>query len=210
MLRFMHEITSNMNECFEFFPWKNMSPTVIPICSYLFQTKYLYRSICYSTAHHTMSNTSQLEEETILIDVEAEAEKLNEVKELFDTKHIFIPDRYYAQMAKTGLLDRFVNLIKEESIHIKHAKALLEKHTLFIPPDYYPRLLETDLFEALLQVVHKVDHESEIERIRFIKQTYYLARKYPSNKSTDNENDKTENDIDDRPRKKQKTSPFIE
>jgi hypothetical protein len=93
----------------------------------------------------SLSKSLEITETTILTDVEAEHEKREQTTNLFPEKTIFIPDHYRAQMAKTGLLDRLITLIQNESIRNKEIKEMLHKHNINIPPEFYSQMMESNL-----------------------------------------------------------------
>lgn len=115
--------------------------------------------------------------EPTLIDVEADAEKSDQMRNILHSQHIFIPERYHVKMIHNGLMARFVQFIKQESKLNEETKRLLTKHHISIPREFYPKLLQTDLFQDLLNVAHDVDREKEIERATFIKENFYPKRK---------------------------------
>lgn len=147
--------------------------------------------------------------ETNLIDVEAEADKSEKMIKLLRSQSIYIPECYFVKMAQKGLLDQFVNLIERESTKNNHIKALLDNHRIMIPAEFYPPLLRTDLFQGLLDAVHDVNRDKEIERANFIKDNFYPTRKRSHDSTTDNDNEQeqTQNDIDEPSRKIRKENP---
>ena len=159
-----------------------------------------------------MAHSSQAHQttETNLIDVEADVDKSEKMIKLLRSQCIYIPERYYVKMAQKGLLDRFVNLIERESTKNNHVKELLDKHRIIIPAEFYPQLLQTDLFQGLLDIVHDVNRDKEIERANFIKYNLYSTRKRSHDSITDNdsEQDKTQADIDEQSRKIRKDNPI--
>lgn len=130
-----------------------------------------------------MAHSSPAPEPT-LIDVEVEAEKSENTINVLRTQNIFIPERYCIKMIHTGLMDRFVRCVEEESLLNKHTKTLLSKHHISIPPEFYSKLLQKDLFQDLLHVVHDVNREKELERATFIKENFYSKRKRSKSSSS--------------------------
>ncbi|NJR31768.1 MAG: hypothetical protein HC778_01365 [Chamaesiphon sp. CSU_1_12] len=57
------------------------------------------------------------------VDVEADAEKSDQMRNILHSQHIFIPERYHVKMIHNGLMARFVQFIKQESKLIKQSKS---------------------------------------------------------------------------------------
>lgn len=106
-----------------------------------------------------------------------ENDKSNETLQLLREKMIFIPERYYNQMAKDELLELFVNLIEQESIVFERTNVILHKHNIKIPSQFIPRLIQSGIFERFLNIMHDVNREKDISETKFFKENVYQCRK---------------------------------
>ncbi|CAF4220450.1 unnamed protein product, partial [Adineta steineri] len=109
--------------------------------------------------------------------------------------YITLPPPYRAQMAKTGVLDKIVKFLEDQLTMHEEITEAFRTHHIYIPADYHTGMIQDGLFESLAEIVHGVDHENDVWRIRS------LTR--PNNQKRKSHRD--DDDNDEQNRKKQKS-----
>jgi hypothetical protein len=153
------------------------------------------------------TESSAAEITTTLVDVEAEHEKREETTKLFQENIITIPEYYRTEMTKNGIMEKFTSLIQFESLRNKQIRKILQKHNISIPSEFYSQLMDSDLFEQLLNTIHQVDQQTELDNTKLLKQKLHPSNKRQHhNIDVDDNNPSTIDDTNERLTKQLKTS----
>jgi hypothetical protein len=153
------------------------------------------------------TESSAAEITTTLVDVEAEHEKREETTKLFQENIITIPEYYRTEMTKNGIMEKFTLLIQFESLRNKQIRKILQKHNISIPSEFYSQLMDSDLFEQLLNTIHQVDQQTELDNTKLLKQKLHPSNKRQHhNIDVDDNNPSTIDDTNERLTKQLKTS----
>ncbi|CAF1033342.1 unnamed protein product [Adineta steineri] len=94
------------------------------------------------------STTTQSTRTIPCIDVEEEDIQRKRIANILLKAHITLYPPYRAQMAKTGVLDKFVKFLEEQLKMQQEFIDALWTHRIYIPADYHTGMIQDGLFES--------------------------------------------------------------